>query len=230
MVIQSWLDVLQQSFVNLFYGVVNFIPSFLFAVIIFIIGWVVGVVLGKVVAQVITSLRVDHALKSAGVDDVVSRAGYTLNSGNFVGALIKWFIIVVFLLAALEVMGLTQVTLFLDQIVLFYLPQVIIAVLILLAGAVLAEVTQNVVTGSARAAGIVSAGFVGAVARWAIWIIAILAALSQLGIASGILQTLFTGVVVALSLAFGLAFGLGGQESASRFLDKMRSEMHTNKR
>ncbi len=225
MVFQSWLDVLQQSFMNLFYGVVAFIPSFLFAVIIFIIGWLIGVVLGKVVAQVIRALRVDHALKSAGVDEVMTRAGYRLDSGAFLGALVKWFVIVVFLLAALEVMGLTQVTMFLSQIVLFYLPQVIVAVLILLVAAVLAEVMQNVVVGSARAAGVVSAGFVGLVARWAIWAIAIIAALSQLGIAAGILQTLFTGVVVALSLAFGLAFGLGGQESAARTLERMRENM-----
>jgi len=225
MVIQSWLDVLQQSFVNLFYGVVNFIPSFLFAVIIFIIGWIVGVVLGKVVAQVIKALRVDHALKIAGFEDTVTRAGYKLDSGAFVGGLVKWFIIVVFLLASLEVMGLTQVTMFLDQIVLFYLPQVIVAALILLFAAVLAETAQRVVTGSARAAGVPSAGFVGVVARWAIWAIAILAALSQLGIASGILQTLFTGVVVALSLAFGLSFGLGGQEAAARSIEKMREQM-----
>ncbi|MDE2213023.1 MAG: hypothetical protein KGJ34_00610 [Patescibacteria group bacterium] len=229
MVVQSWLTVLQDSFVNLFYGVVNFIPAFLFAVIIFIIGWIVGVVLGRVVAQVIQALKVDHALKAAGVDDIVSRAGYTLNSGAFLGFLVRWFIIIVFLLAALEVMGLTQVTLFLDQVVLFYLPQVIVAALILLFGAVLAEAVQNVVTGSARAAGIVSAGFVGAVARWLIWIIAILAALSQLGIASGILQTLFTGIVVALSLGFGLAFGLGGQDAAARFLERMRSQMNHGK-
>jgi hypothetical protein len=102
---------------------------------------------------------------------------------------------------------------------------VLVAVLILLAGAVIGQVVQNVVTGSARAAGITSAGFVGALARWAIWFIAVLAALTQLGIASGILNTLFMGVVVALSLAFGLAFGLGGQQSAARFLDKMSDEM-----
>ena len=229
MVVQSWLGVLQQSFINVFYGVVNFIPSFLLAVVIFIIGCVVGMVLGKVVAQVIRALRVDHALKSAGVDEVVSRAGYTLDSGAFLGALVKWFIIIVFLLSALEVMGLTQVTIFLDQIVLFYLPQVIVAVLILFVGAVLAEVMQNVVSGSARAAGIASSGFVGTVARWAIWIIAILAALSQLGIASAILQTLFTGVVVALSLAFGLAFGLGGQEAAARSIERMREQMNSKR-
>jgi hypothetical protein len=225
MVVQSWLGILQESFVNLFYGVVDFIPAFLFAVIVFIIGWVIAVLLGKVVAQVIRSLRVDHALRSAGVDDVVQRAGYHLDSGAFLGALVKWFIIVVFLIAALEVMGLTQVTYFLDQIVLFYIPQLIVAVLILLVAAVLAEAAQHVVTGAARAAGIVSAGFVGTVARWAIWIIAILAALTQIGVAPGILQTLFTGVVVALSLAFGLSFGLGGQEAAASFLGRMREEM-----
>lgn len=225
MVFQSWLGVLQQSFLNLFYGVVAFIPSFLFAVIIFIIGWVLGSVLGKVVDQVVKALRVDHALKGAGVDEVMSRAGYNLNSGAFFGAIVKWFVVIVFLLAALEVMGLTQVTLFLSQIVLFYLPQVIVAVLILLVGAVLAQLTQNVVTGSAKAAGVVSSGFVGLVARWSIWAIAIIAALSQLGIAAGILQTLFTGVVVALSLAFGLAFGLGGQEAAAQSIAKMREHM-----
>jgi hypothetical protein len=225
MVVQSGISVLQQSFINLFYGVVNFIPTFLFALVIFIIGWVVGVVIGKVVAQAVRALRVDHALRSAGVDDVVTRAGYHLDSGAFLGGLVKWFIIIVFLLASLEVMGLTQVTLFLDQIVLFYVPSVIVAVLILLVGAVVADVVQRVVTGSARAAGLISAGFIGVLARWAIWIIAILAALSQLNIASGIVQTLFTGIVVALSLAFGLAFGLGGQESAASFLNRMRSEM-----
>ena len=225
MATQSWLGMLQQSFANLFYGVASFVPSLLFAVIIFVVGWFVGSVLGRVVAQLVKAMRVDHALRTAGVEGVVTRAGYTLDSGAFVGGLIKWFIVVVFLLASLEVMGLTQVTMFLDQIVLFYLPQVIVAAIILLAGAMLAQVTQGVVTGSARAVGVVSAAFVGTVARWAIWIISILAALSQLGVAPTILQTLFTGVVVAFSLAFGLSFGLGGQETAARILEKTREAM-----
>jgi len=229
MVAQSWLGVLEQSFINLFYGVMSFVPNLLFAVIIFVVGLFIGAVLGRVVAQVVKAMRVDNALRVAGVGDVVARAGYALDSGAFVGALVKWFVVVVFLLASLEVMGLTQVTMFLDQIVLFYLPQVIVAAIILLAGAMLAQLTQNLVTGSARAAGILSATFVGTVARWSIWIISILAALSQLGVAPTILQTLFTGVVVALALAFGLAFGLGGQEVAARILEKTREALTERK-
>lgn len=226
MIVQSWFDVVRSSFYSLSYGAIGFIPTFLFAVVIFIVGWVIGAILGRLVAQVIKAIRVDQALKAAGFEGVVTRAGYKLDSGAFVGALIKWFVVIVFLLASLEVLGLTQVTIFLDQVVLFYLPQVIVAVLILLVGAVIAEVTRNVVMGGAKAAGIMSAGFAGTVARWAIWIIAVLAALTQLGIATAILQTLFTGLVVALSLAFGLSFGLGGQDAAARFIERTREQMN----
>lgn len=222
---QMWADVLQQSFYNLLWNVVNFLPSLLFAIIIFVIGWFVAVWLGWVVAEAVKALKVDHALRSAGVDEVVNRAGYKMNAGVFVGALVKWFVILVFLMASLQVMGLGQVTYFLQQIVVDFLPNVIIAVLILLVAAVLAEVVQGAVVGAARAAGVAGAGFAGVIARWAIWIFALLAALEQLQIAQGILQTLFTGVVVALAIAFGLAFGLGGQESAAKFLDRAREEM-----
>jgi hypothetical protein len=225
MIVQTWVDVLQQSFYGLLQGVIGFLPNVLFAIVIFVIGWFIGSILGRVIAQAVKAVKVDHALKTAGVEDVVNRAGFSLDSGEFLGGLVKWFIIVVFLLSALQVLGLTQVTFFLQQVVISYVPQVIVAVLILLVAAVIAEVAQSVVGGAARAAGIASAGFAGAVARWSIWIFAIIVALSQLGIGTQYFQTLFTGLVVALSLAFGLAFGLGGQESAARFMDKMREQM-----
>lgn len=229
MIVQTWALVLQQSFYNLLWGAVAFIPSFLFAVIIFIVGWFVGVLLGRVVAEAVRAMKVDHALKAAGFDEVVSRAGYSLNSGMFLGALVKWFFVAVFLVAALEAMGLTQVTMFLRQVVLGYVPQVIVAVLIVLVAAVIAEVAQNIVVGGARAAGIRAAGFAGTITRWAIWIFAILAALAQLQVATGLIQTLFTGIVVALSLAFGLAFGLGGQEAAARAIERVREEINNRR-
>lgn len=226
MIVQTWVDVLQQSFANLLTNTVNFIPSLVFAIVIFVVGWFIGAFLGRIVAQAIGAIKVDHALRSAGVGEVVSRAGYTLNSGVFLGELVKWFVIIVFLMWALQVLALTPVTLFLQQVVLGFLPQVIVAVLIVLIGAVLAELVQNVVTGAARAAGIRSAGFAGALARWSIWIFAIAIALSQLGIGTQYFQTLFMGIVVALAIAFGLAFGLGGQDAAARFIEKTREDMH----
>lgn len=224
MIFQVWADAIQQSLYTMLYGVVTFIPNLLLAIIIFVIGWFIGVWLGWVIAQAVRAIKVDQALRSAGVDSIVSRAGYRLDSGAFLGALVKWFVIAVFLVASLQVLGLTQVNLFLQAVVLSYMPRVIIAVLIILVAAVIADVAQGAVVGAARAAGVRSAGFAGTVARWAIWIFAILAALDQLGV-TPFIQTLFTGVVVALSLAFGLAFGLGGQDAAARAIERARGEM-----
>ena len=225
MVFTTWAQVLSQSFQNIFSGLIAFIPNLLIAAIIFIVGWLVGVGLGRVVTQIVNSLRVDQALKSTGIEGVLSRAGYELSAGKFLGFLVEWFFIIVFLVASLQVLGLTQVNEFLTNVVLGYLPQVIVAVLILLVAAVIAEASERVVTGSAKAASLHAAGFLGKVARYSIWIFALLAALAQLNVATAFVQTLFTGVVIAVSLAIGLAFGLGGQASAARYLDKLQSEI-----
>lgn len=225
MLVQTWSEVLSQSFRDLWLGVVDFVPNLVVAIIIFIIGWIIGVVLGRVIDQVIKSLKVDNALRGAGLEDSFSRAGFELNSGRFLGGLVKWFIIIVFLVASLDVLGLTQVNTFLQEVVLLYLPQVIVAVLILLVAAVIADVMKKVVIGGAKAAHLMSANFLGSVTKWSIWAFAILAALFQLGVAAAFVQTLFTGIVVALSLAIGLSFGLGGQEAASRYIERLRGEI-----
>jgi hypothetical protein len=225
MLLNEWVLELNQAFFGLTTGLIQFLPKLIIAIIIFIVGWIIGAVLGRLVAQVINSLRIDDALRGAGVELVLTRAGFKLNSGAFVGFLVKWFFIILFLIASLQLLGLTDVTLFLSTVVLTYLPHVIVAVLILLVAAVIADAVQKIVAGSAAAVNIRSANFVGSLSRWAIWGFAILAALEQVGIATALIQTLFTGLVVALSLAFGLAFGLGGQQAAADYIEKMRHEM-----
>lgn len=228
MIVNTWGSALQASFQNLWMGIISYLPNIVVAVIIFVLGWIVGTIVGRGIAQLFKSIRVDEALKKAGADEMVNRGGINLNSGAFVGGLVKWFIIIVFLVAAFDVLNLTEVNLFLRGVVLEYLPKVIVAVLVLLVAGVLGDAVRKAVVASARAADIRAAGMLGAIARWAIWIFAFLIALSQLGIAAPFFQTLFTGFVIALSLALGLSFGLGGQEAAADFIRKMRSEMHSH--
>jgi small-conductance mechanosensitive channel len=225
MLIQSWAAAIQQSFQEVWVNFVVFLPNIVAAVVFFIIGWIVGVILGRVVAQIVDALKIDNALRSAGLEDAVQRSGFRLSAGGLLGGLVKWFVIIVFLMASMEILGLRQVSVFLQEVVLLYLPQVIVAVLILLIAAVLAEFIKNLVVGGARSANMKGANFLGGIAKWAIWVFAFLAALAQLGVAAAFVQTLFAGVVVALSLGFGLAFGLGGQDAASDFLAKLRKEM-----
>ena len=229
MVLDIWSQNFTMAFQQLGLGVINFIPGVFFAVVVFIVGWVVGIVLGKVVSQIIRALRVDNALRGAGVEEILRRGGFALDSGKFLGSLVEWFVIVVFLVASFDVLGLSQVNMFLQQVVIMYLPRVIVAVFVLLVSAVIAETVQRIVVGASRAAEINHANFLGSVARWSIWIFAILMALYQLGVAPALVQTFFTGVVVAFSLAIGLAFGLGGQDAAGKYLAHLSSEFSNNK-
>lgn len=225
MLFETWADVLAASFQNLSVGVIAFIPHIVIAILIMVVGWLVGAGFGRLVGRLVSTLKVDNALRSAGVEDVLARGGFPLNTGAFLGALVKWFILAVFLVAALDVLNLTQVNVFLQEVVLAYLPNVFVAVLILLLAALIAELVYNVVSGATKAAEIPSSLFLAKVAKWAIWIFALLAALNQLGVASTFVQTLFTGVVVAVSLAVGLAFGLGGKDAAARYLERLERDM-----
>src|SRR3989344_9315418 len=124
MLLQTWSDILRSSFQDLLMGIAGFVPNIVIAIVIFIVGWVVGALLGRVVAQAIDALKLDSALRSANVEQVLARAGFRLDSGKFIGALVEWFVIIVFLVATLDVLGLTQVNAFLQNVVLAYLPQV----------------------------------------------------------------------------------------------------------
>lgn len=223
--LQTWGDVLTASFQDLWRAVLTFVPNLVIALIILILGWAIGALIGRIVSQVIKSIKLDSALESAGIGALLHRGNLTLDSGAFLGGLVKWFIIVVFLVAAFDVLNLTQVNIFLQQVVLLYLPQVIVAVLILLVGGVVGDFMSKVVHASAKTAHVASANFLATVTRWAIWVFAILIALSQLGIATAFIQTLFTGFVIALALALGLSFGLGGQDAAKETIEKIRRDL-----
>lgn len=225
MSLNAWTSVLQNSFENVANGVVGFVPNLIIAIVVILIGWLIAAALAKVISQIIRSVKLDSALTSAGFDRIISKSGHTLNSGRFLGELARWFTIVVFLMAAFEILGLTQVNNFLQGVVIGYIPQVVAAVLILFVGVVVADFLQKTVVASSRAAGMANANFLGSVTKWSIWIFAALAALFQLGIGATFIQTLFTGLVVALALAFGLSFGLGGKEAAARYLEKLRMEI-----
>ena len=179
--------------------------------------------IGKLVEQIVSALRVDKLLVKLSFHKVWERAGWKTDSGAFVGGLVRWFLIVVFLLAAVNVLGLGQVSDFLKA-VLLYIPNVVVAALILVIATVVADVVERLLKGSVDALGYKSA-MVGVVARWSIWVFAVVAVLLQLGIATALVQTLVTGVVAVFVLALGLAFGLGGKEAAADVIYKLRNEL-----
>lgn len=216
---------LRESFVALGPVILEIASRLIVALAIFIIGWIIGIFVGSLVEKIFRKLNVDNALRRAGIESTLQRGGVSLNSGLFVGSLVKWFIVIVFLISSFEVLGLTQVTDFLKTVVIGYLPQIIIAVLILMVAAVIGDLVQRIVRASTGAAGVKASHLLGAIAKWVIWIFAILTVLVQLGIGADLIRILFTGIVVAGAIAFGIAFGLGGQNHASHLIEKVKREI-----
>ena len=220
---------LAQSIYGVAGGVGAVLPKIVVALIFVFLGWIFGMAVGRVIAQIIDALRIDTWLAKAGVDKFVERAGYRLNAGAFLGWLAKLFFIIVFLIVAFNVLGLSEVNGFLIQ-VLTYIPNVAVAMLVLFIASVAADIVGGVVSGASQAVGSHVAHLLGSITRWAIWIFALMFAFSQLGIAPQFMNILFTGIVAMLALAGGLAFGLGGKEAAGEFIREVRTEIKTGKK
>ena len=222
--VQTWGEAITVSLLGLWERFVNFLPALVGAILVFVAGWIVAVALGKAVEHIVKIIRIDDVVEKAGTKGRLRKAGVELNIAKFFGELVKWFLILVFLMAATDILHLVQVTSFLNSIVL-YLPNVIVAAVILAVAFLVGNFAYAVIKGSTKIAGIVSATLLATIAKWAIVIFGFLAALIQLGVASSLINTIFIGFVAMLSLAGGLAFGLGGKDEAALILKKLRHEI-----
>jgi len=217
-------DIAQASYtalVNLWQGFLNFLPTFLGGLIVFLIGIIIGKGLAQLVEKIIGALKIDALLEKAGVREITDKAGIALNSGYFLGQLTKWLIILSFLIAACNIWGLSAVGDFVKSVV-GYLPNVIVAILILIIAIIVGDYVGKFVKASVTGAGLKTQASLAAITRWVFYIFGILAALSQLKVATYIINTLFTGIVAMLAVAGGLAFGLGGKDLAREILEKIR--------
>lgn len=226
--VQTWGGAINMSLIGLWERFVAFIPALLGAILVLVIGFLVSVMLGKIIEKIIRMTRIDNALGKLNSNEHLKRTGIELSFSKFFGELVKWFLVLVFLMAATEILGLTQVTTFLNSIIL-YIPNVVVATVILSIAFLLGNFVYVIVRSSTRAAGVMSATLLAIISKWAIMIFGLLAALIQLGIATSLVNTIFIGLISALSLAVGLAFGLGGREEAANILKKIREEITEGK-
>lgn len=219
----EWYTTLDGAFAGMWSSSASVLPNILIALVLIFIGYILAGILKKLVKRVVNAFPFNSMLERAGVSALVARSGYTLDAGVVMGVLVKWFVLIVFFMAALDVLNLDQASRFLYE-VLAYMPQVLVATVILFIGLTVSGIAQGVVTGAARTAQVRSAELLGKVARVAIIVFAVLAALNQLQIATELVQMLFAGIVFATSLALGLAFGLGGKDTAARYLESINRQ------
>jgi len=222
---QNWSEVFISSIQELWIQIVSYTPELISAIIVLIIGLIIASILGKISHKLFTYAKVDFLMDKILVKQELEKIGLKFNFADLASGIIKWFFIIATLIAVFDILKVPQITKFLQTIAL-YIPNVLIAIFILAAGLILGKFVSNLVTDGLGAAKIEehAVGLLSKIAKWAIIIFSIMAALTQLGIADDLIKILFTGFVAAISLASGLAFGLGGKNKAAELLEKINQK------
>ncbi|MFH1030944.1 MAG: hypothetical protein V1770_06865 [bacterium] len=216
----TWGEVITNSFQNLWIKVISFLPNVILAILFLLIGLIIAKFFAKFITRTLKYLYFDKAADSIGIKKELSRIGIKIDPSKMVGLIVNWFFVIVFLVAAADILKFTQITEFLNK-VLLYIPNVIIAVVILILGVVFANFIHGVVKTSIYVVSLESSDIIAAMAKWAILVFAVMAALVQLRIASELVEVLFKGFIAMLAIAGGIAFGLGGQEKAKKIIEKL---------
>ena len=220
----DWTEVTMQALQNLWQGFLNFIPFLLGAIIVFGIGWFIAIGVGKLISEILKKMRFNQIFEKEGWKNVLAKAEIKVDAAGFIGAIVKWILIIVFLLAAVEILGLPQFAEFLRGI-LAYLPNVFVAALIFVVAVILADIVEKLIRATIESIRVGYGQVVSVIVKWSIWIFAILAILHQLGIARPFMEILFSGVVAMLVISLGIAFGLGGKDVAAELLRDLKKKL-----
>ena len=220
----DWYSVTIQALQNLWQAFISFIPVLIGAIIVFVIGWFISVGVGKLVTEILKKIKFNQIFEKEGWKTALSRAEIKVDAAAFIGAIMKWILVIVFLLAAVEILGLNQFAGLLKSI-LNYLPNVVVAALIFVVTVILVDIVEKVVRAAVESIRVGYGQIVSAVIKWSIWVFAIIMILYQLGIGRPFMETLFTGLVAMLVLALGISFGLGGKEVAAEILQDLKRKL-----
>ncbi len=225
---QSFGDTLISSFRDAFSMILGAIPRILGFIVIVAIGWFISSLLARAVLGLLRAIRFDELMQRSGLADFMNKMGTGTDPAGIVAGLVKWIVRIVVLLAAFDTLGLPAVSDVMRQLLL-WLPNLIVAMVILFIGGIAARALGNVARGATAEGGFRNPETLSNVARTAVWAFAIVVAVNQLGIATNLINTLVTGLIGALALAAGLAFGLGGRDLAQRSLDNWYEQAQEGK-
>jgi hypothetical protein len=214
----SFTSTFVASFRDAFSMILGAIPRILGFIVIVAIGWFVSSLLARGVTGLLRAIRFDELMQRSGIADFMNKMGTGTDSAGVIAGLVKWIVRIVVLLVAFDVLGLPAVSDVMRQLLL-WLPNLVVAIFVLFIGGIAARALGNIVRGATAEAGFVNPETLANVTRTTVWAFAIVVAINQLGIATNLINTLFTGLVAALAIAFGLAFGMGGRDLASRTLE-----------
>jgi hypothetical protein len=225
--INAWGAALTTSLataLSLFLGAIPRIIGFL---VILIIGWIISGVLAAAVAALLRAVRFNVMAQNAGIQGFINNMGLRTDASGLLANIVKWFVRLIVLVVAFDALGLPAVSEVLQQFLL-WIPNLVVAVVVLVIAGLAANALSNLVRGATAQAGFDNPDLLATIARVAVWAFGIVVAVNQIGIAQELVNTLFMGFIGALALAAGLAFGLGGRDTAGQIVQNWYNRGRAN--
>ena len=212
-------DALRASLTGALNTFFSAIPRIIGFAVVLIVGWIIGSLLAKGVQALLHAVKFNDLARRSGFADFVHKMGVRDDASGVIAGVVKWFVRLITLVVAFDTLGLPAVSNVLQQLLL-WLPNLVVALVVLVIGGLAAKALSQLVRGASAEAGFANPDMLATVTRVAVWGFTIVVAVNQLGIATTLINTLLIGLVGALALAFGLAFGLGGRDRAAQMLDR----------
>jgi Conserved TM helix len=216
--VQDTGDALKASLAGALNTFLSAIPRIIGFAVVLIVGWIVSSLLGRGVEVLLHAVRFNDLARRSGFAGFVQKMGVKDDSAGVIASIVKWFVRLITLVVAFDTLGLPAVSGILQQLLL-WLPNLVVALVVLVIGGLAANALSKLVRGATAEAGFSNPDLLATVAKVAVWGFTIVVAVNQLGIATTLINTLLVGLIGAFSIAFGLAFGLGGRDRAAQLLD-----------
>lgn len=220
----DWGQETVNSLIGIWQDIIDFIPALLGAIIVFLVGWIIAVAIGKLVAEILKKVQFNKIFQTGDWKKALEKAEIKVDASAFVGAIVRWILLIVFLIAAVQILGFSGLDQFFNR-VLGYLPRVVVAAFMFVVAVILADIVEKVVRAAVEGAKLGSGPMVGAIIKWSIWVLAMFAILLQLGIAETLITTIIQGIVALIVIAGGIAFGLGGKDAAAEVIQDLKNKI-----
>ncbi len=211
-------DALKTSLAGALNTFLSAIPRIIGFAVVLVVGWIVASLLARGVEALLRAVKFNDLARRSGFAAFVQKMGVKDDSAGVIAGIVKWFVRLITLVVAFDTLGLPAVSGVLQQLLL-WLPNLVVALVVLVIGGLAANALSQLVRGATAEAGFSNPDLLATVAKVAVWGFSIVVAVNQLGIATTLINTLLVGLVGAFSIAFGLAFGLGGRDRAAQLLD-----------
>lgn len=218
--VQDTADAFRASLAGALNTFLSAIPRIIGFAVVLIVGWIISSLLARGVEALLHAVRFNDLARRSGFAGFVEKTGVRDDSAGVIASIVKWFVRLITLVVAFDMLGLPAVSAVLQQLLL-WLPNLVVALVVLVIGGLAANALSQLVRGATAGAGFTNPDLLATVTKVAVWGFTIVVAINQLGIATTLINTLMIGLVGAFTIAFGLAFGLGGRERAAQIIDTM---------